>query len=199
MKNFLSSLFVVVMSVFAITPAFADAATATPTDTTTPAPVFANYKTYWGVTVGDGFQSENTNKRGNATFLGLKYGEDFGQYDLELEGFRSYTNGRPSIGNVDTYGVMLNGKYKWLNQSLFTPFVKAGVGLGNISGTGVLNDGTHLLLAGGVGTYYKLDNDTNLELAYTRHFSGADVRNNTWGSENYQDDTVSLGVNFNLN
>lgn len=201
MKSLLSSVFAIMLSVFAMSPAMAQ--DTVPASTPAPEQKFSllnlGGEEYWGVSLGEGFQPSETNRRGDATYLSAKYGTDLGLYDVELEGFRSFTSGKPWIGNVDVLGVMVNGKAKYKNTSNFTPYVKLGAGVGLFDDYGVRDDGVHFLFSGGVGTTYKLSDGVDLDLAYNRMWSPADVRSNGWGYDNYQQDVVSLGVNFKVN
>lgn len=208
MNLFKNTVFGIMLSVFAMSPAFADTAPVETTPVAVPAQSEPDTFTavnldsqlpgtgYWGFNVGNGFQPQETNKRGNGAFYSLTYGRDLGMYDVEVEGFRTYTDGKPSIGNFDAYGVLLNGKAKWLNTSKFTPYAKLGVGLANISGNGVYDDGFHFVTNYGVGGSYKLAENTNLEVEYNRLWSPVDVRNNAWGRENFQEDVLTVGLNF---
>lgn len=156
---------------------------------------------YGAVDLGFSLQNEDFEKRSDGTYLGLRYGRAFSWYRIDAEVFSNDTSGKTSIGNVEMTGLKLNGYLDWHHDnSKLVPYVTAGFGFADFDGNGVTKGdrGLNSVFDLGIGTRYFVSENTAVDLRLQRVWSDADVYNDKYKAENYEQDVVTLGVNFAL-
>jgi opacity protein-like surface antigen len=131
-------------------------------------------------------------------------GYDFIGPRVELEGVyrqnqvNSVTGAGPMgagfySSNISQLGILVNGYYDFLPDSIITPYIGAGLGIGFVDGTGSLSS-TVFAFQGIVGASWHIDNNFRLNLD-GRYYgtSNPSVNGNAWSNNNF---AVMLGLQY---
>jgi len=148
----------------------------------------------------------------SGTAFGIAVGHDYGN-NIRAEAELAYQKNDfdkavlnnayiPVSGDISSFAVLLNGYYDFPSESIFTPFIGAGIGFAqidvsnfNAEGSGIPNestDDTVFAYQVGVGVGYAFSEKITIDVKY-RFFGTSDPTFNTNEAE-YGSHNISLGL-----
>jgi opacity protein-like surface antigen len=91
--------------------------------------------------------------------------------------------------DISTTTVLGNVYFDWANESMFTPYVGAGIGYGWVDGTGTATDDDGIALGAAAGVAVDLTNNLAVDAGYR-------YRNIDVSGDNVQEHQAAVGIRF---
>lgn len=151
---------------------------------------------YFSAGYGAGLQTEEFDFRSDATVLNAALGYDFGAVRVEGEYLRSADTGYSYGENVAVNALNANVVLEYENDTIFTPFVKAGAGYAFVD-NGFYGDDAGLLLNVGAGVSVDVTDNLDITAEYRYITSDVDVVGD-YGYSDFDQHVVSVGLVFDL-